>query len=65
MNKKFLALCAVATAFVFTGCQKEKDVQVDNTALTHTIAFTAEKGDETRTAIASEADGLVTRVDAN
>ena len=60
MNKKFLALCAVATAFVFTGCQKEKDVQVDNTALTHTIAFTAEKGDETRTAIASEADGLVT-----
>lgn len=60
MNKKFLALCAVATAFVFTGCQKEKDVQVDNAALTHTIAFTAEKGDETRTAIASEADGLVT-----
>lgn len=60
MNKKFLALCAVATAFVFTGCQKEKDVQVDNTALTHTIAFTAEKADETRTAIASEADGLVT-----
>lgn len=60
MNKKFLALCAVATAFVFTGCQKEKDVDVDNSALTHTIAFTAEKSDETRTAIASEADGVVT-----
>lgn len=54
MNKKFLALCAIATAFVFAGCQKEKEVELSNSNKTHSVVFTAEKAGETRTAIASE-----------
>ena len=60
MNKKFLALSAIAATFLFSGCQKEKEVAVDNSGLTHTVVFTAEKAGETRTAIASEDNGYVT-----
>ena len=58
MNKKYLALCAIATAFVFVGCQKETDVK-NSSSKTHSVVFTAEKAGETRTAISSEDNGAV------
>lgn len=60
MNKRLFTLCALAAAFVTVGCQKEQDVnQITPVEKTHSLVFTAEKAGETRTAIASEADGVV------
>ncbi len=60
MDKKVLAMFAISAAFLAVGCQKEKEVNdVLSSENTHSLIFTADKAGETRTAIASEEDGVV------
>ena len=58
MKTRFVALCAFAAVSVFIGCQKENEANIAS-EMTHSLVFTAEKAGETRTAIASEGDGVV------
>jgi hypothetical protein len=59
MNKKLYTLCAIAAAFVLAGCQKETNNEPAYVGPTHTLTFTAEKMLDSKTAIASEENGLV------
>lgn len=59
MNKKLYTLCAIAAAFVLAGCQKEINNEPAYVGPTHTLTFTAEKMLDSKTAIASEENGLV------
>ena len=59
MKKIYIILCAAIAALALAGCQKENDTVQGLDARTHTIVFTAEKMIDTRTAIASEGDGVV------
>ena len=59
MNKKLYTLCTIAAAFVLAGCQKEINNEPTYVGPTHTVTFTVEKAGDTKTAIASEGDGVV------
>ena len=59
MDKKLITLCAALAAVVLAGCQKEKESEPVYAGPTHTVTFTAEKILDSKTAIASEADGIV------
>ena len=58
MYKHFITFCAVAAAFVLAGCQKEQNIEIEEVGPTHSLVFSAERGDLSKTAIASE-DGVV------
>ena len=59
MKKSILSICAIAAALLLAGCQKENINVVETAEATHTVVFTAEKMVETKTAIASEENGMV------
>ena len=60
MKKSIITLCATIVAALFlAGCQKEKNVEAVFEGPTHTLTFTAEKIIDSKTAIASEENGLV------
>ena len=60
MNTRIYTLCAIAAVFVLAGCQKEKNnVEQTNVGPTHTLTFTAEKMVDSKTAIDSEDNGVV------
>ena len=60
MNKKLYTLCAIAAAFVLAGCQKENNEEATTyVGPTHTVTFTAEKMIDTKTAIDTEGNGVV------
>ena len=59
MRKIYIILCAVIAALALAGCQKENDTVQVVDARTHTLVFTAEKMIDTRTAIDSEGNGVV------
>lgn len=59
MKKSILSICAIAAALLLAGCQKENINVVETAEATHTVVFTAEKMVDTKTAIASEENGMV------
>ncbi|MBR6054613.1 MAG: BACON domain-containing protein [Bacteroidales bacterium] len=60
MKKSIITLCATIVAALFlAGCQKEKNVEPVFEGPTHTLTFTAEKMVDSKTAIDSEDNGVV------
>ena len=60
MKKSYLFICAFAAAILLAGCQKElNNEEVELVEATHSVVFTAEKMVDTKTAIASEENGVV------
>ena len=60
MKNRIYTLCALVAAFVLAGCQKENNEEATTyVGPTHTVTFTAEKMIDTKTAIDTEGNGVV------
>ena len=59
MKKSIFSFCIFVAALLWVGCQKEITTDINLEEATHSVVFTAEKIIDTRTAIASEGDGIV------
>ena len=59
MKKFYFTVYAAVAAFILAGCQEKINTEILPVETTHSITFTAEKMVDTRTAIDSEGNGVV------